>query len=45
MGVNSYPTRFTLGLGLQQHRWRIDMAGERHHFLGWTPAISLNLLW
>ncbi len=42
-GFSSLPTRYAVGIGIQIGPLSIDLAAERHHALGWTPGISINL--
>lgn len=42
-GIATRPTRFTSGLGLHVGRLTVHAATERHHVLGWSPAVGLFL--
>jgi len=42
-GVATQPTRFTAGPGLHVGRLTVHIAAERHHVLGWSPAVGLLL--
>lgn len=44
-GAATEPARFTAGLGLRLGTIAADVAGEHHYALGWSPAVSLSLLW
>jgi hypothetical protein len=42
-GAATQPTRFTTGLDLHVGRLTVHVAAERHHVLGWSPAVGLLL--
>lgn len=44
-GVATAPVRFAAGAGLRLAHLSVDIAADRHEVLGWTPAVSLALLW
>lgn len=43
MGAATEPTRVALGAGFILRYAEVDIAAERHHVLGWTPALSLSM--
>ncbi len=43
-GFSNNPVKYALGVGLQLARLIIDLAAERHVVLGWTPGLSINLV-
>lgn len=44
-GVTMEPPRLTAGVGLRLSRLRFDAAAEKHHALGWSPYLSIRVLW
>lgn len=44
-GVTTEPVRFTAGVGVRLGRLAADLAAERHDVLGWSPGVSLSVLW
>lgn len=45
VGMTTEPPRVTAGFGLRTELLIVDVASERHHALGWSPHISLRILW
>jgi hypothetical protein len=43
-GVSTQPIRLTFGGGIQAGRLNLGIATERHERLGWTPALSIDLI-
>lgn len=44
-GVTTQPVRFTAGVGIRLGHLVADLAAERHEVLGWSPGVSLSVLW
>ena len=42
-GFSSFPAKNTLGAGIWYKNLFIDLYGERHFILGWTPGLSIGL--
>lgn len=45
IGATTEPSRFTTGVGVRLGKLVVDVAGERHAVLGWSPAVSFGLRW
>ncbi len=44
-GFTTAPNRFTAGVGVRVQRLTADFAAEHHEVLGWSPGVSLSVVW
>ena len=42
VGTSTQPYLVALGIGIDQDSFAIHLTAERHHLLGWTPALSID---